>query len=48
MCRQNQLWGLALIAFGVGILLGAWLERCFFTTCFAVGVGVVGFGFLRK
>ena len=48
MCRQNQLWGIALLAFGGGILLGTWLEGGFFTLCFALGMCVVGFGFLRR
>lgn len=48
MCRQNQLWGIALITFGAGVLLGAWLAKGFFTTCFAVGIGVIGFGFIRR
>ena len=26
MCRRNQLLGCALLAFGVGILLGTWLK----------------------
>ena len=48
MCRQNQLWGIALIAFGAGVLLGIWLEGGFLPTCFALGIGFVGIGFVRR
>ena len=26
MCRRNQLWGLAAMFFGLGLLVGCWLE----------------------
>lgn len=39
MCRRNQLWGLAMLTFGLGLLLGCWVES---------GLGCIccGFGFL--
>ena len=43
MCRRNQLCGCALIAFGVGVLIGSCLESGFF--CFCLGVGLMGMGF---
>jgi hypothetical protein len=43
MCRYNQLWGLVLLAFGLGILLGAWMEGGFLCYCFGFGLGVAGF-----
>ncbi len=42
MCRRNQLCGAALVAFGVGMLVGYWLESGFF--CFVAGVAVVALG----
>lgn len=26
MCRKNHLWGLAVLTFGLGLLIGCWLE----------------------
>lgn len=42
MCRKNQLCGSALIAFGVGLLVGMLLESGFFA--FFVGIGIMGLG----
>jgi hypothetical protein len=42
MCRKNQLCGCALIAFGLGLLIGTFLESGFF--CFLIGLGIVGLG----
>ena len=42
MCRKNQLCGSALIAFGLGLLIGICLESGFF--CFLIGVGIMGLG----
>ena len=36
MCRRNQLWGCILIAFGIGVLVGTWLESGVF--CFLFGL----------
>ncbi len=43
MCRKNQLCGCALITFGLGLLLGNWLESGFL--CFCMSMIVVALGF---
>ena len=48
MCRQNLLWGCALLAFGLGFLIGVWVEGGFLAHCFGLGMILLGFGFLRK
>ena len=48
MCRHNQLWGCILIAFGLGILVGTWLEGGFFCSCFALGLAILGLCTMRK
>lgn len=42
MCRKNQLYGFTLIAFGVGLMIGNWLESGIF--CFLLGLGGVFLG----
>ncbi len=42
MCRRNQLCGSVLVAFGLGLLVGCWLESGFF--CFMVGFGIICLG----
>ena len=39
MCRYNQLWGLLLISFGLGILIGIWISGGFF--CHLIGFGLI-------
>ena len=48
MCRRNQLLGWCLAAFGLGILLGAWMEGGFL--CFLLGAGMMtlGWGVIRR
>lgn len=44
MCRRNQLIGLALLAFGLGLLIGCWLETGLSRICIsviAIGGGVL-------
>jgi len=36
MCRRNQLLGCAILTFGVGVLVGTWLESGFF--CHLLGL----------
>ena len=48
MCRHNHLWGSVLIAFGVGILVGNWLEGGFLCNCFAIGIMLVGIAVARR
>ena len=42
MCRRNQLCGSALVAFGLGLLVGMCLESGFF--CFTVGIAIMVMG----
>ena len=42
MCRHNQLWGCILWAFGLGVLIGVWIEGGFFAHCFGIGMIVLG------
>ena len=42
MCRRNQLLAFALVAFGMGLLVGLWLSSGF--VCGCLGVGSVTFG----
>jgi hypothetical protein len=44
MCRKNQLWGLAVLAFGLGLLLGCCLESELTRVCF--GFVLIAGGFL--
>ena len=48
MCRQNQLWGCALMAFGVGVLTGMLLESGFLCGCLGLGLMVLGFCVMRR
>ena len=43
MCRRNQLLGCALLAFGLGMLFGTWLESGLI--CFLLGLLAVLWGF---
>ena len=38
MCRRNRLWGLGAVVFGVGFLLGMWIEGSFVSHCIAFGL----------
>lgn len=42
MWRKNQVCGCALIAFGLGVLIGSCLESGFFSFC--AGVIIIGLG----
>jgi len=48
MCRQNQLWGYMSIAFGLGILVGTWLEGGFWCHCLGIGLLIVGCSIVRR
>ena len=48
MCRRNLLWGCSLIAFGVGIGLGARWGEGMLIYGFAIAVVAFGFGMLPK
>ncbi len=43
MCRKNQLQGWAVIAFGIGLLVGTKIGGGFLVGC--LGVGIISFGF---
>jgi len=48
MCRQNQLWGCVLMAFGLGVLIGSWIDGGFLPGCFSFGIIVLGAGVMRR
>lgn len=48
MCRRNKLWAAALIAFGIGLLIGAQIGSGFFPGCFALGIIAAGVLFFQK
>ncbi len=48
MCRRNQLWGCVLIAFGVGVLVGTWMESGLFCHLFGLLAVFCGCGVCRK
>lgn len=37
MCRRNQALAIGLIAFGVGVLVGGWIESCILRFLLAAG-----------
>lgn len=48
MCRYQQLWGAVMVAFGIGLLVGMWLQGGFLSHCLGFGVIVIGFGVFRR
>ncbi len=48
MCRRNQLWGCMLLAFGVGLLIGLWIECGFLAHCFGFCMIAVGCALGKK
>lgn len=44
MCRRNQLFGMALVGFGLGLLLSGLFESAFF--CGLLGIGILCGGFV--
>ena len=48
MCRHNQLWASIMIAFGVGLLIGLWLNGGFFSHCFGLIMIFCGCGVFRR
>lgn len=48
MCRKNQLWGLAMLALGLGLLFGCWLESEPSQICFGIALSVGGFCIFQK
>ena len=47
MCRNGKLWGGALIAFGIGLLIGSWVDNGFLFHCLSFGLIIVGCGVLK-
>lgn len=43
MCRNNQFWGGLIGAFGLGVLIGIWIEGGFLAHCFGFGLIICGF-----
>lgn len=48
MCRRNQLLGCAAFAFGLGLLIGIWIEGGFWAHCFGFVLVGVGCSFFKK
>jgi len=48
MCRRNQMWGCALVAFGLGLLVGMWIEGGFLAHCLGFGIIFFGIAFWGK
>lgn len=48
MCRKNQLLGVALIAFGLGLLIATFFESGLFCGCLGFGVAAVGIVVTQK
>lgn len=42
MCRRNQLLGLGILAFGLGLLVGCWLESELLRNCLGLGLLAAG------
>ena len=47
MCRKGKVWGCALAAFGIGMLIGGWVESGFLFHCLGFGLVIVGIGIVR-
>lgn len=48
MCRHNQLWGGVVLSFGLGILIGIWIEGGFLAHCFGFALIICGLCIGRK
>lgn len=48
MCRLNQVWGIGLMAFGAGVLVGTWVSAVLFCHFFGIVLLVGGFCLWRK
>ena len=48
MCRYHQLWGGILIAFGVGVLTGIWLDSNLLAYFFSAGLVLIGLCVIKK
>ena len=48
MCRRNQLLGVGLLSFGLGLLLVVWIEAEFLRWLFGIGLVTAGLALLQK
>ena len=48
MCRQNHLYGGCVLAFGLGVLIGTWLESGRVGQVLGFGLIALGFTVIRK
>ena len=48
MCRRNQLLGVSLLGFGVGLIIACRVESIFWCTCFGLGALLLGVAILQK
>lgn len=48
MCRRNQLLGIGLLVFGLGLLVACWFESEFVRNCFGVILIAAGVLILQK
>lgn len=48
MCRYHQLWGCIVMAFGIGVLIGLWIEGGFLAHCFGFSLIIVGVAVAKK
>lgn len=48
MCRKNQLLGVAVAAFGLGLLIGCFFESGFFCGCVGIALTVAGVVLMKR
>lgn len=48
MCRRNQLLGVGLLAFGLGLLTVGWIEAEFLRWVLGIGLVAAGLSLLQK
>ena len=48
MCRRHQLMGCTLLTFGLGLLIGIWVEGGFWAHCLGFAFIIFGFSMARK
>jgi len=48
MCRRNQLFGMALAGFGLGLLMAGLFKSGFFCGCVGIGAICAGLVILKK
>ena len=48
MCRRKQMFGVALLGFGVGLLVASFFESGFFCGCLGLMIMVAGVVCLQK